>query len=77
MLVYILLMCPQAHMADSCAPQSFNVPPTRAVPRRRRFSPPTACGGDLPQLGSTKTIQHVRYLPIVQDIHLFLSTTLA
>ena len=32
------VICPQAHVADSCAPQSFNVSPTRAVPHRRRFS---------------------------------------
>ena len=33
------VMCPQAHEADSCAPHSFNVSPTRAaVPHRRRFS---------------------------------------
>ena len=32
------VMCPQAHVADSWAPQSFNVSPTRAVPQRRRFS---------------------------------------
>ena len=32
------VICPQAHMADSWAPQSFNVSPTRAVPHRRRFS---------------------------------------
>ena len=32
------VMCPQARVADSWAPQSFNVSPTRAVPQRRRFS---------------------------------------
>ncbi len=32
------VMCPQAHEADSCTPQSFNVSPTRAVSQRRRFS---------------------------------------
>ena len=32
------VMCPQAHVADSWTPQSFNVSPTRAVPQRRRFS---------------------------------------
>ena len=32
------VMCPQAHVADSWAPQSFNVSPTRAVPQRRRLS---------------------------------------
>ena len=30
--------CPQAHVAYSWTPQSFNVSPTRAVPQRRRFS---------------------------------------
>ena len=32
------VMCPQAHVADSWSPQSFNVSPTPAVPQRRRFS---------------------------------------
>ena len=32
------VMCPQAHVADSWTPQSFNVSPTRAMPHRRRFS---------------------------------------
>ena len=34
----LCVMFPQAHMADSWAPQSFNVSPTRAVPHRRRMS---------------------------------------
>ena len=32
------VMCPQAHVADSWTPQSFNMSPTRAVPQRMRFS---------------------------------------
>ena len=32
------VMCPQAHVADSWTPHSFNVSPTRAVPQRRRCS---------------------------------------